>query len=150
MGFGRPESGDKIFYARWTPKTYTVTWWNEDYSVLEKDENVPYGTMPTYDGAEPTKAANGQYTYTFAGWTPEVTTVTGDATYMATFTSTAQTYKIDYVLDGGTINGEYATSYAFGDSVSLPQNVTREGYYFAGWYDAAEGGNGPLKAAMAR
>ena len=55
-------------------------------------------------------------------------------------------YTITYVLDGGTINGEYATSYAFGDGVSLPQNVTRDGYYFAGWYDAAEGGNGPLMA----
>ncbi|MBP3634698.1 MAG: InlB B-repeat-containing protein [Oscillospiraceae bacterium] len=53
-------------------------------------------------------------------------------------------YTITYVLDGGTINGEYATSYAFGDSVSLPQNVTREGYYFDGWYDAAEGGTGPI------
>ena len=142
MGFGRPETGDKTFYARWTPKTYTVTWRNEDYTVLEKDEKVPYGTMPTYDGAEPTKAENAQYTYTFSGWTPAVSVVTDNATYMATFTGTPKTYQINYVLDGGTINGEYATSYAFGDSVSLPQNVTREGYYFDGWYD--ESGTGPI------
>src|SRR5574344_905698 len=65
--------------------TYTITWENYDGVVLETDENVKYGSIPSYDGATPTRFGNSQYSYTFSGWSPTVTLVTGDQTYTAVF-----------------------------------------------------------------
>ena len=83
---------------------YDVTWLNENGTVLEKDENIVVGTTPTYDGETPTKAEDENYTYTFAGWSPEITAVTGDITYTATFTATAKPKKLitgqSITLDG--------------------------------------------------
>ena len=70
------------------PKRFTVTWQNYDETVLETDEKVKKGEMPQYDGATPTKPTDETYVYEFAGWTPELTNVSKDITYIATFTQT--------------------------------------------------------------
>ena len=83
------------FYAKYTPKTYTVTWVNYDGTVLETDGNVEYNSTPHYDGATPERAAETGYTYGFKGWTPEISPVTGDVTYTAEYTATKDlTYTI--------------------------------------------------------
>lgn len=73
---------DRTVYAAytWTVRTYTVTWKNGS-TTLETDTNVPYGTMPHYDGATPTQDGRAAI-----GWEPEISAVTGNITYSALFT----------------------------------------------------------------
>jgi hypothetical protein len=51
---------------------FTITWKNDDGTVLEVDENVPKDTLPTYDGVTPIKASTAEFTYEFTGWNPEL------------------------------------------------------------------------------
>ena len=112
-----------------TVNKYTVTWKNGD-TVLETDSDVPYGATPTYNGEAPTKAATAQYSYSFAGWSPEISDVTGNVTYTAQFSSTAKSYTITYKVDGEIYKTE---SVSYGNSITLPDAPTREGYTFSGW-----------------
>ena len=77
-------------YAVWEANaTYTVTFKNTDGTVL-KTEKLAYGVTPTAP-ANPTKASDSEYSYTFAGWSPAIAAVTGNATYTATYKATALT-----------------------------------------------------------
>ena len=50
---------------------------------------------------------------------------------------TALTYSVTLHTNGGTINSGNVTSYNYGEGATLPtaDEMTREGYTFAGWYD---------------
>ncbi|WP_419062966.1 InlB B-repeat-containing protein [Hominenteromicrobium sp.] len=129
-------TGNAVYTAVYekTVNKYTVTWKNDDGSVLRTDKDVEYGKMPSY-GANPTKAADAQYTYTFKDWTPEVKTVTGDATYKATYTKEANIYKVTYDLNGGEwTEATNEFPYEYKATVEVVKTVpTREGYKFSGW-----------------
>ena len=114
-------------------RKYTVKWLDEDGSLLRED-TVEYGTMPNY-GANPTKAADAQYTYTFKDWTPEVETVTGDATYQATYTKEANSYTLTYNLDGGEWENDTTYTYTkkYNEEVEVKADPTKEGYTFVSW-----------------
>jgi hypothetical protein len=129
-------TGETTYTAQFngTVNKYTVTWENGD-TVLETDENVEYGTMPEYNGATPKKASTSSYTYSFAGWSPAVSSVKGDVTYTATFTAHSTYvpptyYTITYKVDGEVYKTASATS---GSNIALIDEPTKEGYTFSGW-----------------
>lgn len=126
-------NGDNDLWAVWSRKSYKVTWLDEDGSLLRED-TVEYGEMPEY-GANPTKAATDEYTYTFDKWTPELEVVTKDATYQATYTKEANTYTLTYDLDGGEwTEATNEFPYEYKATVEVVKTVpTREGYKFSGW-----------------
>ena len=121
-----------VFQAQWDTNKYTVTWKNWDDKVLETDNDVPYGTMPKYDGNNPTKPATEQYTYTFTGWTPEVSEITGDAIYTATYTASTNEYTVTYESNGGSTVPSQTVKY--NETANKPADPTKSGYTFAGWY----------------
>ena len=130
-------TGDVTYKAQFEAVTnkYTVTWVNWDNKELEKDEDVPYGADPEYDGDTPTKAADAQYSYKFAGWNPAVSPVTGDVTYKAQFEAVTNTYTVTYELDGGEwTEATNEFPYEYKATVEVIKTVpTREGYKFSGW-----------------
>ena len=79
--------------------TYTVTWKNEDGAVIKTDENVVYGTKPSYEGEDPVKAATVQYRYVLAGWK------NGETEYRYTYSGTG-TGTGDGTGDGGKTGGD--------------------------------------------
>lgn len=89
--------GDRDVYAVYTAtvRTYTVTWKGENNTTLETDTNVPYGTIPQYNGSTPTSSTGSPFT----GWTPTVSAITGDVTYTAGF---KPVYTITFKNDNGT------------------------------------------------
>ena len=66
---------------------------------LEKDEDVPYGATPSYDGATPTKDPTNEKTYTFSGWDPAPGKVTGNVTYTATYDEADRLYTITWMSE---------------------------------------------------
>ncbi|WP_073234146.1 InlB B-repeat-containing protein [Fibrobacter sp. UWH9] len=133
-------SGNAIYTATYNAvvRNYTVTFADENGKALSSS-SVAYGKIPTAPATEPTKAATVQYNYTFAGWTPELVKVTGDATYKATFTSALRNYTITFVDEDGSEISKSAVAY--GESPVAPAEPTRTStaqysYEFAGWSPA--------------
>ena len=131
-------SGDVTFRACYNTviQKYTVTWVNEDGTVLETDEDVPYGTTPTYDGATPTKADTAQYSYTFKEWTPAIAAVTGDVTYTATYTETVNKYTVTW-KNGETVlltkQVEYGATPEYEGDDPVKEETLTHSYQFTGW-----------------
>ena len=113
---------------------YTVVFQNWDGTVIST-KTYHYGNQVTVP-ANPTKASDNTYAYTFAGWDAEVVNCAGNATYTATYTSAYIDYTVEFKDWNGTV---LATgTYHYGDAVTAPAAPTRAAdntytYAFAGW-----------------
>ena len=128
-------NGKNDLYAVWQVKTYTVTWVDEDGTTLIDQKDYEYGAMPKFEGVEPTKAADAQYTYTFKGWDKDYTEVKGNQTYVAVYEKTTNKYNVTYDLNGGEwTEATNEFKYEYKATVEVIKTVpTREGYKFSGW-----------------
>ena len=129
-------TGTMRLYAVWSIRTFKITY------VLE-DAPDP-GNPATYKVTDPTitlktTAKNG---YLFGGWykdaafTQKVTEIPqgsfGDLTLYAKFT--LRTYKVTYVLNGGTNNPENPATYQIVSPAIYLMAPSKAGYVFDGWY----------------
>lgn len=113
---------------------YTVKFVNDDGTVLDT-QSVEYGSSAKAPKA-PTKAADKQYTYEFAGWDTDFTKITGDTTVTAKYTSTVNKYTVTFVNYDGTVLDKQSVEY--GSSAKAPKAPTKAAdkqytYEFAGW-----------------
>lgn len=119
-----------------TAKQYTITFTNHDGSTITT-KNVPYGTVPTYDGTTPTKAhEDSTKYYEFTGWTPTLAAVSGAATYTATFTEQNKIVVTFVNYDGTELKKDYVLPN--GDATAPETNPAKPEddsatYAFSGW-----------------
>ncbi len=116
------------------PEKYIIKFVNEDGTELQSEE-IEYGLIPVYKGETPEKQASAEFTYTFAGWTPDVEKVTGEATYTASYTQTpvpVTQHTVTFNSNGGS--DVSVLSAGDGEKLIKPTNPTRSDYTFIGWY----------------
>lgn len=97
---------DKTLYANFASavRYYTINYYDGD--TLLKSERLAYGATPSY---EPVKDM-----YEFAGWTPDITSVTSDAAYYAEWESATITFadsswsEINRVCEAGNAESVFA------------------------------------------
>jgi len=128
---------DTTLTAVFAKDAFHIVFVNYDGSELQSGQ-VGYGTTPAYTGATPAKPADEQYTYTFAGWTPEITAVTGDATYTATFTPETIYYILTVSAGAhGSVNDGVNGTYTAGTEVMTEATPDRF-YVFDRWSDGSQ------------
>ena len=147
--------GNKKVYAKYTPKTYDYSWFTNGGTVdgwMDGTDEVVYGQenylpVPTREG------------YNFLGWKLDGTNImVGDENgYVNKFTFNTlglettlasdnkltnegfllmgvwevQTFTVKFMIDGKTYNEQTIN---WGQKVVLPDDPTKKGYEFIGWY----------------
>ena len=134
-----------VLYARFVPLEFAVTLDAGGGTFISPDGEASVYTYFLQYGTTldlPTCSREG---YAFLGWMDEdgnlveqITSVNlGDMSLTASWMQTGVEYRIEYMLDGGAMEGNPET--ALSDvTVSLNEPV-REGYLFLGWYDNPNG-----------
>ncbi len=122
--FAAPVTGDMTLTAKWTAKSYTITFdtnGGSDIGHITQD----YGTQITAP-ADPTREG-----YTFIGWDKAIpaTMPAGDMTITAQWR--INQYTITFDTDGGSAIAPITQDY--GTQITAPADPTREGYTFIGW-----------------
>jgi len=124
---------EAVYTATYTPTyiEYTVTFRDEDGTALST-KTYHYGDKVTAP-ADPTKAADKTYTYTFTGWDQTVTTCAGNATITAVYQKNYIDYTVIFQYADGTVISK--KTYHYGDQVTVPADPEpqEEGYSFSGW-----------------
>ncbi len=96
-----PES-DLAFYAiyRKTVKRYAVTVKLHENDLAPTVTYYDYGTVPSLPESPARSAPD--TVYTFAGWSPTPTAVTGNVTYTAQWLTTERLYTVTWITTDGT------------------------------------------------
>lgn len=131
--FSQPIVANVILYAKWALRVQQITF-DTDGGTNVAGQSAAYGDRLSRP-ADPVRTG-----YDFGGWYSDAghqqrfdfatDTATSDLTLHAKWTLSV--YRILYDVDGGTAVQEGSAHY--GDLLSRPNDPTRSGYTFTGWY----------------
>lgn len=133
-----PVTGPATYTAQFTQSVnkYWITFENYDGAELQRTQ-LDYGATPEYTGTTPEKSETDQYTYGFAGWSPAIAEVTGDATYTAQYTPTVRSYTIIFRNENGTVlqskKYEYGETPEYTGTTPTKAPTAKYTYAFSGW-----------------
>ena len=119
-------------------RAHLVNFVNADGTVLQSSY-VEYGEIPYYDNWEtPYLPSTAEYDYEFTGWTPELTAVTADITYTATYNAIKRSYLISfYDEDYSTLLHseymEYGVMPEYNGMTPTKPSTNEYDYTFSGW-----------------
>lgn len=113
---------------------FTITWKMMDGT--ENKEDYVEGETPSFKGSTDAAPTNTQ-TFSFKGWSPAITAVTGNQTYIATYTASTRHYTITWNNDGAITTEQYV----YGETPSFKGTTNKENtndvaYVFTGWSPA--------------
>ena len=127
---------DITLYAVYEINTYKVVFKNYDGSVLQ-EETLDYGSTPVYKKDVPTREKTEEYTYEFKSWDKEITNVTSNQEYIATYKETKNQYKIIFTnYDGSVLQEEtldYGSEVTYKGSTPTREKTKEYTYTFTGW-----------------
>ena len=127
--------------------TFTLSYYNDDGSVLLYSESVAEGGNGEYKGETPTKASTEQYDYSFVGWSSEtgatepttdvLKNITADKSVYAAFEAVEKTYDVKFynadVLLYTDENVEYGGTAAYSGNTPTKAETAQYTYTFIGW-----------------
>ena len=121
------------------PNIYQITFVDKDSNVLQMD-SLAYGATPEYVGTIQSLPPTDSFAYTFAGWNPSITPVSGDAIYMIKYDSMSITDMRYFLVTYNNWDGTelYRDSVLYGYTPTYRgENPTKENEYFSyqfvGW-----------------
>ena len=146
---------DHSFYAAYSKavRSYTINFVkaSDDGGGTLETKTVAYGQTPSYTGTTPTTTKGSATDYPFEGWTPTITTVTGDATYTAKFGSPVEIAEIsdswDTIIEN-IENGTYRNKYKIGNYKPLDFGTEGTVNMQIAGFDTDTAANGTGKAPM--
>ncbi len=126
--FSTPVIEDVIIKASYSLEKFMVTFFSEDGQVIGEPQYIEYGMAaiaPNYSAP---------LGYQFNGWSEDFTNVTEDLLVYVELLG--ETYSIVFeTLGGSAVNTIHQV---IGESIDQPENPTREGYVFGGWFTSVE------------
>ena len=142
----QPATENASYTATFTeiPRRYEIKWLDDEGNTIK----INYWNLsdtPVYSDDPddvPQKEATAQYTYTFAGWTPEVVAITTDTSYQAVFEPHIRSYVVTWRSEGGSLlredTLEFGQTPAYSGTMAKSPDDTYH-YTFRGWKSSVTG-----------